>query len=190
VPEASPVRRAEDLAGKIIATELVGFTRKWFEQKGIPVRVEFSWGATEVKAEMVGAIVEITETGGSLKANKLRIVDTLMTSTTRFIAGKGAWADPWKREKIENIAVLLRGAINAKHKVGMKLNCPPQAKAEVLAIITGEAERSPTVSPLAEPGWTAMEIIVDEVAERAMVPKLKRAGASGIITYPLNKVIP
>lgn len=190
VPESSPVQKAEDLAGRIVSTELVNFTRRWFEERKIPVRVEFSWGATEVKAELVGAIVEITETGSSLKANKLRIVDTLMTSTTRFIANKSAWEDSWKREKIENIAVLLKGAINAKSKVGMKLNCPPHAREAVLAILKGHGERSPTVSPLAEPGWTAMEIIVEETEEREMVPRLTRAGAGGIITYPLKKVIP
>jgi len=190
VPEASPVKKAEDLRGAIVATELVGATKRWFAERNIDVKVEFSWGATEVKAEMVGAIVEITETGSSLKANKLRIVDTIMTSTTRFIANKKSWTDPWKQEKIENIAILLQGAINARSKVGLKLNCRRADMNAVMAILAGKGERSPTVSGLAEADWVAIEVILDEVEEREMVPRLKRAGASGIITYPLNKVIP
>jgi ATP phosphoribosyltransferase len=190
VPEASPVQKPEDLAGRLVATELVNVTRKWFASRKIDVKVEFSWGATEVKAELVGAIVEVTETGSSLKANKLRIVETLMTSTTRFVASKAAMADEWKREKIENIAILLKGAINARHKVGMKLNCSRENLSAVLAILSGKSQRSPTVSPLAEANWAAVEVIVEDVEEREMIPRLKRAGATGIITYPLNKVIP
>jgi ATP phosphoribosyltransferase len=190
VPESSPVTRPEDLAGKLVATELVNVTRRWFASRKIEVKVEFSWGATEVKAELIGAIVEVTETGSSLKANKLRIVDTLMTSTTRFIASRAALADGWKREKIENIAIVLKGAINARHKVGLKLNCSRENLSAVLAILAGKSERSPTVSPLAEANWSAVEVIVEDTEEREMVPRLKRAGATGIITYPLNKVIP
>jgi len=188
VPEESPVKRPEDLDGKIIATELVNTTRRWFAAKGINVNVEFSWGTTEIKARLLDGIVEGTETGSSLRANNLRIVDTLLTSTTRFVAGKDAWAIPWKREKMENIAMLLKGAIEAKAKVGLKMNVPEDRLSEVVSFLP--AEKSPTVSRLADSAWVAVEVILEEKQERELIPRLKRAGATGIITYPLNKVIP
>jgi ATP phosphoribosyltransferase len=188
VPEESAVQKPEDLAGGIIATELVNVTRKYFAARNIHVKVEFSWGATEVKARLIDAIVDSTETGSSLRANNLRVVDTLLTSTTRFIANREAMATAWKREKIENIALLLKGAITAYGKVGLKMNLPVANLQEVARILP--AEKSPTVSPLADTAWVALEVIVDERIERELVPQLRRAGATGIITYPLNKVIP
>lgn len=188
VPEESPVQKVEDLAGKIVATELVNTTRKYFAGKKVPVTVEFSWGTTEIKARILDGIVDITETGSSIRANNLRIIDTILSSTTRFIASKTAWNDPAKREKMENIAMLLRGAIDARSKVGLKFNLPEDKLAEIARILP--AERSPTVSKLNEGGWIAIEVILGEKQERELVPKLKRAGATGIITYPLNKVIP
>jgi ATP phosphoribosyltransferase len=188
VPNESTVMKPEELDGGVIATELVGFTRKYFEQKKINVKIEFSWGATEVKARLLDAIVDVTETGSSIRANNLRIIDTLMTSTTRLIANKKVWnADPVKREKIENIALLLQGAINAREKVGLKLNAPRESLDAIVKLLP--AEKSPTVSPLADGKWVAVEVIVEEKSERDLIPKLKRAGATGIISYPLNKVI-
>lgn len=187
VPNESSVKKPEDLEGGIIATELVGVTKDYFKKKKINVKVEFSWGATEVKARLVNAIVELTETGSSIKANNLRIIDTLMSSTTRFIANKEAWKDKFKREKIENISILLNAAIDAKTTVGLKMNVAKEALGAVLKILP--AEKSPTVSPLADGSFVAVEVVVDVKTERTIVPKLKRAGASGIITYPLNKVI-
>jgi ATP phosphoribosyltransferase len=188
VPSESPVTKPEELNGGVIATELVNFTRKYFESKNIKVRIEFSWGATEVKARLLDAIVDVTETGSSIRANNLRIIDTLMTSTTRLIANKKVWAnEPVKREKIENIALLLQGAINAREKVGLKLNAPKESLDAILSLLP--AEKSPTVSPLADGKWVAVEVIVEEKSERDLIPKLKRAGATGIISYPLNKVI-
>jgi len=187
VPNESKVKKAEDLDGGIVATELVGVTKEYFKKKEIKVKVEFSWGATEVKARLVNAIVELTETGSSLKANNLRIIDTLLTSTTRFIANKEAWKDKFKREKIENISILLNAAIDAKTTVGLKMNVPQKKLADILQILP--AEKSPTVSTLADSQFVAVEVVVDTTTERNIVPKLKRAGASGIITYPLNKVI-
>jgi ATP phosphoribosyltransferase len=187
VQEESKVTKAEDLAGGLIATELVGVTRKYFADKGVDVRVEFSWGATEVKAHLVDAIVELTETGSSLRANHLRIVDTVITSTTRFIANKNAWADPFKREKMENLAILLTAAIDARSKVGLKMNVKKVDLDAVLGVLP--AEKSPTISSLADSLYVAIEVIVDDHVERALIPALKRAGASGIITYSLNKVI-
>jgi ATP phosphoribosyltransferase len=188
VPDESPVTKPEDLAGKIVATELVKTTRRYFESRNIPVTVEFSWGTTEIKARLLDGIVDCTETGSSLKANNLRIVDTLLRSTTRFVASKSAWADPQKREKMENIAMLLRGAIEARAKVGLKMNVPEGKLAEVVGFLP--AEKSPTVSRLADQAWVAVEVILEEKQERELIPRLKRAGATGIITYPLNKVIP
>jgi ATP phosphoribosyltransferase len=188
VPDESDVKRPEDLAGKIVATELVKTTRRYFESRNIPVTVEFSWGTTEIKARLLDGIVDCTETGSSLKANNLRIVDTLLKSTTRFVASKAAWADPQKRERMENIAILLRGAIEAKSKVGLKMNVPEAKLAEVVSFLP--AEKSPTVSRLADQAWVAVEVILEERQERELIPRLKRAGATGIITYPLNKVIP
>ncbi len=188
VPLESEVTRVEDLAGGIIATELVNTTRKYFADRGVNVRVEFSWGATEVKARLLDGIVDVTETGSSLRANNLRIVAELLQSTTRMIANRSAWNDPWKRRKIEAVALLVKGAIDASEKVGLKMNVPQESLERVLALLP--AEKSPTISSLAEKGWSAIEVILEERTERDLVPKLKEAGASGIITYPLNKVIP
>jgi len=187
VPNESKVNRVEDLEGAIIATELVGATSKYFANKGINVKVEFSWGATEVKARLVDAIVELTETGSSLKANNLRVLDTLLTSTTRFIANKDAWKDKFKKQKIENLSILLNAAIDAKTTVGMKMNVKKADLDAVLKILP--AEQSPTISSLADEQFVAVEVIVSDKIERQIVPELKRAGASGIITYALNKVI-
>ena len=187
VPNESKVKTVNDLAGGIIATELVKVVEKYFAEKDINVKVEFSWGATEVKARLIDAIVELTETGTSLRANNLRIIDTVITSTTRLIANKKAWEDKFKREKVENIAILLNAAIEARSKVGLKLNIKKEALDAILKILP--AEKSPTVSPLADSDYIAIEVIIDEKTERTLVPALKRAGASGIITYPLNKVI-
>lgn len=187
VPNESKVKKPADLKGGIIATELVNATRKYFQEKKVDVKVEFSWGATEVKARLVDGIVELTETGSSLQANNLRIVDTVMTSTTRFIANKQAWQDKFKRKKIENIAILLNAAIDAKTRVGMKMNVKKADLDKVLKILP--AEKSPTVSTLADAGYVAVEIVIEDHIERRLIPELKRAGASGIITYPLNKVI-
>jgi len=187
VPEESKVRSAKDLAGGIIATELVNVTKKYFADKNIHVKVEFSWGATEVKARLVDAIVELTETGTSLAANNLRIIDTVISSTTRLIANKKAWNDKFKRQKIENISILLNAAIEASSKVGLKMNIKKDDLESILKILP--AEKSPTVSSLADPDYVAIEVIIEDKIERSLVPALKRAGASGIITYPLNKVI-
>lgn len=187
VPNESDINKPEDLEGGIIATELVNATKKYFEEKKINVKVEFSWGATEVKARLVSGIVELTETGSSLKANNLKILDTVLTSTTRFISNLDAWKDAFKREKIENIAILLNAAIDAKTKVGMKMNVMKDDLDTILAILP--AEKSPTVSKLADRDYVAIEIIVDGKVDRQLIPELKRAGASGIFTYPLNKVI-
>src|SRR5438445_4296735 len=188
VPDESPVQQVEDLAGKIIATELVKTTQRFFQARNIPVTVEFSWGTTEIKARLLDAIVDCTETGSSLRANNLRIVDTLLTSTTRFVANKAARETPWKREKMENIAMLLRGAIDARAKVGLKMNVPEAKLADIVSFLP--AEKSPTVSRLSDKDWVAVEVILEEKQERELIPRLKRAGATGIITYPLNKVIP
>jgi ATP phosphoribosyltransferase len=187
VPEESSVQKPEDLEGGIVATEIQGVTERYFAEKGINVKVEFSWGATEVKARLLDAIVDVTETGSSIRANKLRIIDTLMVSTTRLIANKEAMQIPWKREKIENLAMLLKGAIEARDKVGLKMNASRENLDAILAILP--AEKSPTISALADEGWVALEVILEESAERELAPQLKRAGATGLITYPLNKVI-
>lgn len=187
VPNESGIDKPEDLEGGIIATELVGATKRYFAEKNINVKVEFSWGATEVKARLVNGIVELTETGSSIKANNLKIIDTLMTSTTRFIAGKAAWADDFKRQKIESMAILLNAAIDAKTRVGLKMNVKKGDLDSILKLLP--AEKSPTVSSLADSEYAAIEIIVEDKVERELIPQLKRAGASGIFTYPLNKVI-
>ena len=188
VPEDSPVRTAKDLNGKRVATEVVNLTKKYFKQHGVKAEVEFSWGATEVKAhELVDAIVEITETGSSLRANKLRIVDTLLVSTPRLIANRAAWKDGWKREKIETLALLLHGALEAEAKVGLKMNIAERNLAKLLKSLP--ALRNPTVSHLSQPGWVAVETIIDEHVVRELIPLLKAAGAEGIIEYPLNKVV-
>ncbi len=188
VPDESPVRSPQDLKGGVIATEIVNTTRRYFQNLGVPVTVEFSWGTTEIKARLLDAIVELTETGSSIRANNLRILDTLLQSTIRFIANKDAWQVDWKREKMQNLAMLLRGAIEARAKVGLKMNVPEDKLAEVLNFLP--AERSPTVSRLADSNWVAVEVILEEKQERELIPRLKRAGATGIIAYPLNKVIP
>ena len=188
VPESSPIQSVKDLQGKRIATEVVNLTRQYLARNGVRAEVEFSWGATEVKApDLVDAIVDITETGSSLKANKLRVVDELLSTTPRFIASKRSWQDDWKRRKIENIALLLKGALEAEGQVGLKLNCPKDKVQEILAILP--ALRKPTLSPLADEGWVAMETILKEKEVRSIIPRIKRAGGSGIIEYPLNKVI-
>jgi len=188
VPDESSVQKPEDLDGGIIATELVNVTRKYFASKGVKVNVEFSWGTTEIKARLLDGIVELTETGSSIRANNLRVLDTLLESTIRFVSNKTAWAVPWKREKMENIAMLLKGAIDARAKVGLKLNAPENKLADIISFLP--AEKSPTVSRLADTGWVAIEVILEEKQERELIPRLKRAGATGIIAYPLNKVIP
>jgi ATP phosphoribosyltransferase len=187
VPNESGVEKVEDLEGGIIATELVNATRRYFEDKGIKVKVEFSWGATEVKARLVSGIVELTETGSSLRANNLKIIDTLMTSTTRFIANKAAWKDAFKKQKIESIAILLNAAIDARTRVGLKMNVKKDDLENILSLLP--SEKSPTISSLADSDYAAVEIIVEERVERELIPQLKRAGASGIFTYALNKVI-
>ncbi len=187
VPNESKVKKPEDLRGGLIATELLNATKRYFSEKNINVKVEFSWGATEAKAHLVDAIVELTETGSSLQENNLRIVDTVMSSTTRFIANKNAWKDKFKREKIENIAILLNGAIDASTRVGLKMNIKKDSLEKVLKVLP--AEKSPTISSLADSDYVAVEVIVEQKVERQIVPALKRAGASGIITYPLNKII-
>lgn len=187
VPEESKVNNVKDLAGGIIATELVNVTKKYFQDRNVNVKVEFSWGATEVKARLVDAIVELTETGSSLKANNLRILDTVISSTTRLIANKQAWSEKFKREKIENISILLNAAIEARSKVGLKMNIKKEDLDSILKILP--AEKSPTISALADSDYVAIDVIIESKIERSLVPALKRAGASGIITYPLNKVI-
>ncbi|MCG8507616.1 MAG: ATP phosphoribosyltransferase [Rhodospirillales bacterium] len=188
VPEESSVEKPEDLSGGIIATELIGTTQRYFASRNIEVRkVEFSWGATEVKARLVDAIVDVTETGSSLRANKLREVDTLLTSTTRMIANHQAWNDETKRAKIEDLELLLKGAIEAYTKVGLKMNVPRKGMEQILSMLP--AEKSPTVNDLADREWVAVEVVVDERVERDLVPALKRAGATAIFSYPLHKVI-
>lgn len=188
VPEASAIRTIADLQGKRIATELVGTTKKFLTDRGVSATVEFSWGATEVKVpDLVDAIVDITETGSSLKANKLRIVETILTSTTRFIANKASWAHPAKRRKIETIAMLLKGALEAEIKVGLKMNLPKSALEAVSRALP--ALRNPTISPLSNTEWVALETITDESVVREIIPKLKELGAEGIVEYPLNKVV-
>jgi ATP phosphoribosyltransferase len=188
VPEASAVRTPADLAGKRVATELVGTVRRYFEKHKVKVDVEFSWGATEVKVpDLVDAIVDLTETGSSIRANKLRIVDTILETNTKFIANKRSWADPAKRRKIETIALLLKGALEAGSKVGLKMNAPKDSLEGILKAIP--ALRNPTVSPLSNPGWIALETIIDESVVREIIPQLKSLGAEGIVEYPLNKVV-
>jgi len=187
VSNESKVKNPEDLRGALVATELVNVTKKYFADKNIDIKVEFSWGATEVKARLLDAIVELTETGSSLEANNLRIIDTVLTSTPRFIANKKAWQDNFKREKIENISILLNAAIDAGSRVGLKVNVRKSDLEKVLKLLP--AEKSPTISSLADSDYAAVEVVIEDKVERTLVPALKRAGASGIITYPLNKVI-
>ncbi len=188
VPEDSPYNRPEDLAGKVIATELVEYTKRYFAGKNIPVKVEFSWGATEVKPPMLAdAIVEVTETGSSLRANRLRIIETLMESETQLIANKSAWSDAWKREKIETLSLMLKGAMAAQTQVGLMLNVPKAALDEVLGVLP--ALNSPTVNHLRDENWMAVNTILDQSVVRDVIPKLKAAGGTGIVEYPLSKVV-
>jgi ATP phosphoribosyltransferase len=188
VPEDSPIRTLADLEGKRVATEAVGMATRFFEKAGVKVEVEFSWGATEVKVpDLVDAIIDITETGSSLRANKLRIVETLMESFPVLAANKTAWKDTWKREKLETLALLLKGALNARDLVGLKMNLPEGNLKNLLEALP--ALRNPTVSPLAQPGWVAVETVIEEKIVREIIPRLKALGAEGIIEYPLNKVV-
>ena len=188
VPEDSPIKSAKDLQGKRIATEAVEMTKKYLAKHGVEAEVEFSWGATEVKVpELVDAIVDITETGSSLRANKLRIVDTLMESYPQFVSSKTAAQDPWKREKMETLVLLLKGALEARHTVGLKMNVPSDKLSEVVDVLP--SVRSPTVSKLASTDWVAVETVIDETTVRTIIPRLKALGAEGIVEYPLNKVV-
>lgn len=188
VPEDSSVKSIADLAGKRVATELVNTTKRFFEAKGVAAEIEFSWGATEVKVpDLVDAIVDITETGSSIRANKLRIIDTLLETNTKFIANKASWANPAKRKKIETLALLLRGALEAESKVGLKLNVPKKALELIVRALP--SLRNPTISPLSNSDWVALETIIDESVVREIIPQLKELGAEGIVEYPLNKVI-
>lgn len=188
VPNDSPIREVKDLQGKRIATELVNTTRRWLASHSVTAHVEFSWGATEVKPpRLVDAIVDVTETGSSLRANNLRIVAELMTSTTRFIANELAVADPWKRQKMADIVLMLQGAMAAEGKVGLMMNVRKVDLDRVLALLP--ALQKPTVASLSDPDWVDVNTIIDETVVRVIVPKLKAAGASGIVEYPLNKII-
>lgn len=188
VSESSKIKTPQDLNGKRIATEVVNITKKYLEQKGIDAAVEFSWGATEVKVpELVDAIVELTETGSSLKAHNLKVLDTILESTTVLISNKESWKSSWKRKKTEDLFMLLKGALAAESMVGVKMNVQKANLDEVISVLP--ALRKPTVSNLSSDGWVAVETIVDEKIIRELIPKLKSAGAEGIIEYPLNKVI-
>jgi ATP phosphoribosyltransferase len=188
VPEDSDFRKPQDLEGRIVATELVNFTRNYFAGRNVPVRVEFSWGATEVKPPLLAdAIVEVTETGSSLRANHLRIIETVLESNTQLIANKAAWAHPERRRKIENLAVMLSGAMAAHCRVGLMLNVRKAHLTAVLALLP--ALKNPTVAPLADSEWVAINTIIEEQAAWTLIPKLKEANAQGIVEYPLNKVV-
>jgi ATP phosphoribosyltransferase len=188
VPESSPVKSVKDLQGKIIATELVAATERYLKSHGVTAKVEFSWGATEVKPpELADAIVEVTETGSSLRANKLRIVETVMESNTQLIANVDAWKDAWKRRKLEDMRMLLEGAINALGKVGLMLNVEKKNLESVLKVLP--ALKKPTISPLSDGDWLALNTILDEATVRTIIPRLKEAGAQGIVEYPLNKIV-
>jgi len=188
VPEDSPYNKPEDLAGKTIATELVEFTRRYFAERKIPVTVEFSWGATEVKPPMLcDAIVEVTETGSSLRANRLRIIETLMESETQLIANKKAWSDPWKRSKIETLALMLKGAMAAQNQVGLMLNVEKKNLDAILNVLP--ALNSPTVSHLRDENWVAVNTILEQSVVRDVIPRLKAAGGTGVVEYPLSKVV-
>ncbi len=190
VPNDSKIKKVKDLNGKRIATELVGYTKKYLKSQGVkPSEVDFSWGATEVKPpHLADAIVELTETGSSLKANNLRIIETILESSTRFISNKKSWKDKWKKQKMENIVLLLKGALAAEEKVGLKMNVPEKSLKRVMSLLT--SLHSPTISQLSDSGWYALEVVIDEKIVRDIIPRLKGIGAEGIIEYPLNKVIP
>src|SRR5262249_52159242 len=188
VPESSAYEKPQDLAGKIIATELVSVTKSYFASRGVEVRVEFSWGATEVKPPMLAdAIVEVTETGSSLRANHLRIMDTVLESNTRIIANDRSWADCKKRRKIENLALMLRGAMEAKDRVGLMLNVHKQDLDRVLGVLP--ALKRPTIATLSDPEWLAVNTVIEESLAWQVIPRLKEANAQGIVEYPLNKVV-
>jgi ATP phosphoribosyltransferase len=188
VPEESDIRDISQLSGKRVATELVNYTKRYFKDRGIEAHIEFSWGATEVKPpELADAIVDVTVTGSSLRANNLRIIGTILESTTVLVMNRSAYANQWKREKVEKLAMLLQGALNAESKVGLKMNLP-EAKLEELSSLLPSLQ-NPTVSHLKNPGWLAIEVIIDEAKVRELIPVLKKHGAEGIIEYPLNKVI-
>lgn len=188
VPNAAGIKSVKDLKGKRIATELVKVTKKYLKAKGVNAEVEFSWGATEVKTKMgMDAIVEVTETGSSLRANDLKIIDTVCESTTQFIANKVAWKDRWKKDKMNRIVMLLRGALQAEGKVGLKMNARKKDVQKIIAILP--ALKSPTVAPLSDKEWVDIDTIIDEFDVKRLIPELKKAGAMGIIEYPLNKVI-
>lgn len=188
VKNDSEFKTVKDLQGKRISTEYVDLAKRWLETNGVSANVEFSWGACEVKVpDLADAIVVNTETGSSLRAHELRILETILESTPRLIANKASWGDPWKRSKIENMAMLLQGAINAEQLVGLKLNVPVEKLDEIMAILP--ALKTPTLSPLSDEGWIAAEIVIEEKVSRDLIPKLKRAGAEGLVEYPLNKVV-
>jgi ATP phosphoribosyltransferase len=187
-PEASPFQSVKDLEGKVIATELVAATRRYLERHGVKAKVEFSWGATEVKPPVLAdAIVEVTETGSSLRANNLRILDTVLESNTQLIANVDAWTDAWKRRKLEDMRMLLQGAINALGKVGLMLNVHASKLDAVLGVLP--ALKKPTISHLSDETWLAVNTILDETTVRSIIPRLKDAGAEGIVEYPLNKIV-
>ena len=189
VAEDSTIKTPQDLEGKRIATEVVNVTRSYLAKFGVTAEVEFSWGATEVKVpDLADAIVEITETGSSLRANKLRILDTVLETNTKLIASHAAWADAAKRSKVETLSLLLQGALLGEQKVGLKMNVSRANLETILGLLP--ALRQPTVSPLTNPDWVAIETVLDERAARDLIPELSRAGAEGIVEYPLNKVIP
>ena len=188
VPESSPYRTVQDLDGKIIATELVCTTERYLANRGVKARVEFSWGATEVKPpDLADAIVEVTETGSSLRANNLRIVETVLESNTQLIANIDAWVDGWKRRKLEDIKLLLEGAMNALGKVGLMLNVQRQDLTNVLNVLP--SLKNPTISQLSDEAWVAVNTILEESTVRTIIPRLKEAGAQGIVEYPLNKIV-
>ena len=188
VPESSPFQTVKDLQGKIIATELVGATKRYLAGHGVNAKVEFSWGATEVKPPVLAdAIVEVTETGSSLRANKLRIIETVLESNTQLIANRASWEDAWKRRKLEDIRMLLEGAINALGKVGLMLNVRKEDLPAVIAALP--ALKKPTISHLSDEDWLAVNTILDESTVRSIIPRLKDAGAQGIVEYPLNKIV-
>jgi ATP phosphoribosyltransferase len=189
VPNDSPIKTVEDLRGKRIATEVVGLTRRWLAQHGVEANVEFSWGATEVKPpRLADAIVDVTETGSSIKANNLRIIAELLQSTTRFIANDKAYADPWKKQKMDDLLLMVRGALAAEGKVGLLVNVLKADLPAVLKILP--ALKNPTISSLADDAWVALNTIIDEDIVRHIIPQLKQAGGHGIVEYPLNKIIP
>ncbi|MCK4533805.1 ATP phosphoribosyltransferase [bacterium] len=188
VPEKSTIKKVNDLKGKKVATELVNVVKDYFKKKKVNAAIEFSWGATEVKTPyLVDAVVELTETGSSLRANNLRIVEKILTSTTRLITNKSAFKNSWKKEKIKNIAILLQGALLAEEMVGLKMNLPEKNITKVMDILT--ALRKPTISRLTLPGWVALEVVLCEKTVKQIIPQLKRAGVEGIIEYSLNKII-